>query len=519
MNSKTWTGLARQVVLPLTALLSVLLTMVGCQRTSLTDSGSVKLTRLPTLPQDQLIQAYFNHSEAAEYLESDRQSKGQPMHRAGDNLEQVMIDAMTQAKTEIKIAVQEFRLPRMAQALAISAKNGIKIEIILENKYSMPYSAIASSQASTLNDRDRQRYDENRAFIDINHDGVLSAEEIQTRDALVILDNAKISRRDDTSDGSKGSGLMHHKFMVIDGKTTIVTSANWTTSDIHGDITNPSSLGNANSLVKIESRDVANAFVQEFDLMYQTHKFKTHKPDRPVQTFMVGDSKLKLHFSPIATKKPWTDSSNSLIADTADQAKSSLDLALFVFSDRQLSDRLSALPTKNVAVRGLFDPGFFRRPYSNSLDMLGIPIDSPCRQSTRQDSSQSSRQPDDLSDSKSSRKLSRQNSRKSSRKPKLTSPKPWPTIAASVGVPKLKPGDLLHHKFAIIDRSTVILGSHNWTTAGNTKNDETLMVIENKTIAAHYQREFDRLSKDAVLGLPNNACGVKQAMPTDSEDS
>lgn len=511
MNSKARTGLVTQVALPLTALLTVLLTMAGCQRTSLPDNGSVKLTRLPTLPQDPLIQAYFNHSEAAEYLESDRQSKGQPIHRVGDNLEQVMIDAMTQAKTEIKIAVQEFRLPRMAQALAIAAKNGIKIEIILENKYSTPYSAIASSQASILNDRDRQRYDDNKAFIDINHDGVLSAEEIQTRDALVVLDNAKISRRDDTSDGSKGSGLMHHKFMVIDGKTTIVTSANWTTSDLHGDISNPSSLGNANSLVKIESRDVANAFVQEFDLMYQARKFKTRKPDRPVQTFIVGDSKLKLHFSPIATKKPWTDSSNSLIADTADQAKSSLDLALFVFSDRQLSDRLSALPTRNVTVRGLFDPSFFTRPYSNSLDMLGIAIDSPCRQSTRQ--------PDDPSDSKSSRKLPRQNSRKSPRKPKSTSAKPWLTTAASVGVPKLKPGDLLHHKFAILDRSTVILGSHNWTTSGNTKNDETLMVIENKMIAAHYQREFDRLSKDAVLGLPNNACGMKQSMPTDSEDS
>lgn len=495
MNSKAWTGLTTQITLPLMALLTVLFTMAGCQRTSLTDNGSVKLTRLPKLPQDHLIQAYFNHSEAAEYLESDRQSKGQPIQRAGDNLEQVMIDAITQAKIEIKIAIQEFRLPRMAQALAIAAKNGIKIEIILENKYSTPYSAIVLSQASTFNDRDRQRYEDNKAFIDTNHDGVLSAEEIQTRDALVILDNAKISRRDDTSDGSKGSGLMHHKFMVIDGKTTIVTSANWTTSDIHGDISNPSSLGNANSLVKIESRDVANAFVQEFNLMYQAHKFKTRKPDRPVQTFMVGDSKLKLHFSPIGTKKPWTDSSNSLIADTADEAKSSLDLALFVFSDRQLSDRLSALPTRNVIVRGLFDPNFFTRPYSNTLNMLGIPIDSPCRQSTRP------------------------NSRKPSSKPKPIISKPWPTPAASVGVPKLKPGDLLHHKFAIIDRSTIILGSHNWTTAGNKKNDETLMVIQNKTIATHYQREFDRLSKDAILGLSNNACGVKESPAPDSEDS
>ncbi len=500
MNRKTWTGLAQ-----LAMLFTVPLILIGCQRPSPTDSTSAKLALLPALPQDKLIQAYFNHSEAAEYLESDRKSaKGQPIQRAGDNLEQVIIDTVAQAKTEIKIAVQEFRLPRIAQALAIAAKNGVKIQIILENSYSTPYSATSTSQAKTLKGRERQRYGDNKAFMDTNHDGVLSTEEIQTRDALVILDNAKIFRRDDTSDGSKGAGLMHHKFMVIDGNTTIVTSANWTTSDIHGDITNPSSLGNANNLIKIESVDVAKAFVQEFDLMYQDQKFKTSKPDRPVQTFTVGGSKLKLHFSPIAVKKSWTDGSNSLIADTADQAKTSLDLALFVFSDRQLSDRLSALPSRNVTVRGLFDPGFFTRSYSSSLDMLGIPIDSPCRQNKGQSSQQSKA----LSDRKSSRKSKA-----------LTSSKPWPTKAASVGVPKLKPGDLLHHKFAIIDRTTVILGSHNWTTAGNTKNDETLMVIENKTIAAHYQREFDRLSKEAVLGLPGNTCGVKDTTPIDPEDS
>ena len=528
MNRETWTGLANKPVVIFTALSAIVLTTVlmrvGCQPMSPADSAPVKLTRSPQLPQDPLIQAYFNHSEAAEYLESDRQSpNGTPIQRVGDNLEQVLIDAVAQAKTKIQIAVQEFRLPRIAQALAIAAKNGVKIEIVLENKYSTPYSAISLLNAEKMDDRERQRHDDNKALMDTNHDGVLSAEEIQTRDALVVLDNAKISRRDDTSDGSKGSGLMHHKFMVIDGKTTIVTSANWTSSDIHGDISNPSSRGNANSLVKIESVEVANAFAQEFDLMYQGRKFKTRKPDRPVKTFTVGNSKLKLHFSPTAAKKPWTDSSNSLIADTADQAKTSLDFALFVFSDRQLSDRLSALPTRNVTVRGLFEPGFFTRSYSNSWDMLGIAIDSPCRQSIGQGTGQDDRQPDDSSDRKSSRKRSRKSSRRSSAKPKaLTSSTPWPNLAASVGVPKLKPGDLLHHKFAVIDRTTVILGSHNWTIAGNTKNDETLMVIENKTIAAHYQREFDRLSVDASLGLPIH-CSVKksalaQSVMTDSED-
>ena len=73
------------------------------------------------------------------------------------------------------------------------------------------------------------------AFVDINQDGRLSPEEIAQRDALSILAQASIPIIDDTADGTKGSGLMHHKFMVVDRQTVITGSANWTMSGIHGD--------------------------------------------------------------------------------------------------------------------------------------------------------------------------------------------------------------------------------------------------------------------------------------------
>ncbi len=473
-------------------LLLLPLLLLGCQGKQLANPDAiVKLNKLPALPQDPEIQAYFNHSEAAEYQERDRS-----LTRPGDDLEQILIATIATAKTDIQIAVQEFRLPRIAKALADRAQAGVKIQVVLENQYSTPYSTFTASQIETLDSRERQRYEDNKALIDANHDGILTPEEIQTRDALVVLDQAKISRQDDASDGSKGSGLMHHKFMVIDHKTTIVTSANWTTSDIHGDLTNLSSRGNANSLVKINSLEVAKAFSQEFDVMYRDRKFKTHKPNRPVQTFTVGSSKLKLHFSPSKPSQPWNTTSNGLIAEVADKATQSLDVALFVFSDPQLSNHLSALPARNVTVRGLFEPGFFRRSYSNSLDMLGLPADSPCRNKSNK------------SDAKSSKKSSRKSKQS-------VIAQPWPTPASLVAIPKLKPGDLLHHKFAVLDRTTVILGSHNWTTAGNHKNDETIMVIENPTIAAHYQREFDRLSKDAI---PGQSCQPQTLDATLNED-
>jgi phosphatidylserine/phosphatidylglycerophosphate/cardiolipin synthase-like enzyme len=81
-------------------------------------------------------------------------------------------------------------------------------------------------------------------------------------------ENAQVPILDDTADGSKGSGLMHHKFVVIDGRTLIVTSANFTTSDMHGDLTASQTRGNANNLLKIEDSQLADLFTQEFNIMW-----------------------------------------------------------------------------------------------------------------------------------------------------------------------------------------------------------------------------------------------------------
>ena len=55
---------------------------------------------------------------------------------------------------------------------------------------------------------------------------------------------------------------------------------------------------------------------------------------------------------------------------------------------------------------------------------------------------------------------------------------------------------------AVIDQTVVIMGSHNWSEAANSINDETLVAIAHPTVAAHYQREFDRLYANSRLGLP-----------------
>ncbi|MEL7331476.1 MAG: phospholipase D-like domain-containing protein [Cyanobacteria bacterium J06560_2] len=379
------------------------------------------------LPQDTIIQVFFNQSEANVYTEPYRH-----ITRYGDDLEQVIVSALEQATTTVEVAVQELNLPRIAEALTESKRRGVQVRLILENQYAKP-------------------------------------EEDRT-EALGIIRQGQIPQIDDTADGSKGSGLMHHKFVVIDGKQVLTGSANFTYSGIHGDAATLQSRGNANVLLKIESAAIAQPFIQEFNRMWgdgpggkPDSQFGLKKVPLPAQSLELPTSTLSVQFSPVSTTQPWAHSVNGLIARTLSQSTRSIDLALFVFSEQPIANQLERQVQSGTRIRALIDPSFAYRSYSEALDMLGVAI------------------PDERCKIEDGNQL-------------------WANPIQAVGMPKLPVGDKLHHKFAIIDERTVIVGSHNWSHAANTNNDETLLVIQSPTVAAHFSREFERLYRDPLIG-------------------
>ncbi|AFY59170.1 phosphatidylserine/phosphatidylglycerophosphate/cardiolipin synthase [Rivularia sp. PCC 7116] len=437
----------------------LILPLTSCQQ-------SKSNNQIKALPQDSSIQVYFNHSQTSEYRESYREKI-----RKGDDLEQIIIDAISQANSTIDIAVQELRLPLVAQALVKKQQAGIKVRIILENNYSRTWSDFTPQELTKLTKRERDKYQEFLKFADTDEDGKLSQEEINQRDALKIIKNAKIPLIDDTADGSKGSGLMHHKFIVIDNRFVIVTSANFTLSGIHGDYDNYDSLGNVNNLIKIDSVELADIFTNEFNIMWGDgvggkfdSKFGLQKPRRDFQQVNFGNNKVTVSFSPTSPTKPWIHSSNGLIGKTLKSAVNSIDSALFVFSAQRLSNILETSHQKNVKIRTVIEPDFAYRFYSEGLDMMGLALSNKCKY-----------------------ELNNQ---------------PWENPINTIGIPLLTSGDLLHHKYAVIDKKIVITGSHNWTEAANIGNDETVLVIENPKVAAHYVREFERLYVNAEFDIP-----------------
>jgi phosphatidylserine/phosphatidylglycerophosphate/cardiolipin synthase-like enzyme len=406
--------------------------------------GSPEQAQLP-LPAG--IDLAFNHQPRSRY-----RSPISGQWRQGDNLEAFLIAALERAHSEILVAVQELSLPQVAELLAAKHRQGVSVKVVLENTYSTPWS---QERRDLLAPHQRRRHDQLQA--------------LGWDDAVAILQRAGVPLIDDTADGSKGSGLMHHKFAVIDRQVVVTGSANFTPSCIHGDPDDPRSRGNANHLLRLESAELAELFVEEFQRLWgdgpggaSDSRFGLGKQGGGARMVLVGSTPVTVLFAPHRRSDP--NHGLALLRQQLERAREQVKLALFVFSDQALADSLAQLHSQGVRLRVLADPGFANRSFSEVMDLLGVSLpDHRCQ-------------------------LEAGN-------------QPWQEPLAGVGTPQLAPGDKLHHKLAVIDNATVITGSFNWSPSAAHQNDETLLVIRSPLLAAHFTAEIDHLWRGAELGI------------------
>ena len=403
----------------------------------------------------------FNQREGASY-----RSPISGQRRNGDDLEALLLATIRGARREVLVAVQELSLPEVARALAEQHRRGLRVRVVLENSYSTPWSDQHEAELSPhLRSRRRQLLQ----LADRNHDGQLSGAEREAGDAVLILQRAGVPVIDDREDGSAGSGLMHSKYVVVDGRQVLSGSTNFTPSCIHGDPDDPRTRGNVNHLLRIDSPELAALFADNFQRMWgdgpggsRNSRFGIAKGSGPARTVLVGDAAVQVLFAPHRRDDP--SNGLNLLAVSLSQARRRVDMALFVFSAQPLTTVLADLQHRGVALRLVADAGFASRPFSEVLDLLGVSLaDQRC-------------------------KLEAAN-------------RPLARPLEGVGIARLPGGDKLHHKFAVIDNHTVITGSFNWSPSAAHQNDEVLMVIHSPLLAAHFTREMDRLWQGAELGV------------------
>ncbi len=239
-----------------------------------------------------------------------------------------------------------------------------------------------------------------------------------------------------------GGYLMHNKFVVIDSQITITGSANWS---------NAGTRINANNIVVIDNRDIALAYIEEFEEMWGSNtdtpdwnncRFQTYKSNNTPHVFYLNTPQvdsIKVFFSP-------TDGTEEQIYRHIKWASQQIDLAINDFTLCSIRDTLK---TKKDILHIVADSGTYYED-KPSINIRGLPVqsDTYCQND------------------------------------------PWNPPGDIYPDNLNNPGGLLHHKYAIFDRYVVLTGSVNWTYSGNHRNDENMIIIYSNDVANQFFQEF-----------------------------
>ena len=246
--------------------------------------------------------------------------------------------------------------------------------------------------------------------------------------------NIPIVERINTS----GTGIMHNKFIVIDPDSAanswvFTGSTNWTDNNMFNDF---------NNIIIFQDQSIARGYRLEFEEMWGGSGAQPGNPNgvfgasktnnTPLQYVMgPNDIKVESYFSP-------TDNANGAIIKTMQTTDTNLDYAILAFTRTDIADAIIAEDDLFlVLVRGMMEQTSDPSSEFTYLQTAGQDIRSH----------------------------------------------------------EAIPYDL-HHKYCIIDHSTldsdptVLTGSHNWSSAAQTTNDENTVVVHDARVANLYLQEF-----------------------------
>jgi phosphatidylserine/phosphatidylglycerophosphate/cardiolipin synthase-like enzyme len=142
--------------------------------------------------------------------------------------------------------------------------------------------------------------------------------------------------------GDRGPGLMHHKFVVIDGLDTWTGSMNLTYGSARVD---------HNNWARLRSAQVAEDFRREFDEMFVEDRFgPASKADTPYPRLQIDGTDLEVMFSP-------DDRVAARLVALLRGARRSIDVMAYSFTADALAEAMLDRAHAGVRVRGVLDEG------------------------------------------------------------------------------------------------------------------------------------------------------------------
>jgi len=254
------------------------------------------------------------------------------------------------------------------------------------------------------------------------------------------------------------AGIMHNKFMVIDAalphKAWVMSGAmNWTSQNIVSDF---------NNVLFIQDQSLARAYEIEFEEMWGSSsaqpdpsgsRFGPAKRDNTPHQFVIDGHLVEAYFSP-------SDQTTFHIERTLRSAENEALFAVFSFTKDELGQTLVDLNTTGVPLRGIME---------------------------------------NINDSGSEY-----------------------LYLTSNGV-NLRHHNLsgdLHHKYAVVDAyafdsdPTVLTGSHNWSQAAESVNDENTLILHHPALAALFKAEFEKRWGEFPASSSTTQAAFAQGMPS-----
>lgn len=255
-------------------------------------------------------------------------------------------------------------------------------------------------------------------------------------------------------------GIMHNKFVIIDGSSTdpndpIVWtgSCNWNKEQMTND---------ENNLVIIQDQLLAQAYRNEFNEMWGSttatpnstlSKFGPDKIDNTVHYFTIDGKTVECYFSP-------SDHTNNHLINLINSADNDLNFGVYTFTRQDLADTIAYKIAHGVSTTGIMDQYSLGFSAYNTLS---------------------------------------------------------PVMGNNLKIYS-DPNYIYHSKHMIVDACSpssdpaVEVGSHNWSIAADTKNDENILIIHDDTIAniflQAYKASFNRLNGTltpcAINGIDDN---------------
>jgi phosphatidylserine/phosphatidylglycerophosphate/cardiolipin synthase-like enzyme len=248
-----------------------------------------------------------------------------PPDQLDRGIDRQVIREIERASQAIDLASFDLNLPSVVNALVAASQRGVRVRVIVDGEQGN-----LTLEPSAANGN-------------------------QSIDTLQVLKDAKIP----LVDGGRTNGLMHNKFILIDGKVLFMGSWNVSYND---------TFRNDNNLLRITAPELIANYQAKFNEGFEQDRFGAQAELGALQTdLVVGGVRVENYFSP-------PDEGMIKLVNYVRSARQSIRFMAFTYTYPELAQAMIARHKKGVKVEGVFESRGASQGALASLHCAKVPV-------------------------------------------------------------------------------------------------------------------------------------------------